>query len=172
MKKFLAAIMAVCAFMSVSFGQTISYKRPAAIGVSFFLNDFATAQKIRSTSLSKVLGDKQWSKFKDMSPGLAFSYFKGLTEQILEQWAIHEEWVLQAKQQDDSAILTVKLEDLWSDSVTTMTEVLRFLDLKMTDGFADLITQIVYPKDPNIKYASFALPEVPRARRIMELYSY
>jgi len=82
MKKFLAAIMAVCAFMSVSFGQTISYKRPAAIGVSFFLNDFATAQKIRSTSLSKVLGDKQWSKFKDMSPGLAFSYFKGLTEHI------------------------------------------------------------------------------------------
>lgn len=34
------------------------------------------------------------------------------------------------------------------------------------------ITQIVDPKDPNIKYASFALPEMPRARRIMELYSY
>jgi hypothetical protein len=42
----------------------------------------------------------------------------------------------------------------------------------MTDGPGDLITQIVYPKDPNIKYASFTLPDVSRARRIMELYSY
>jgi OmpA-OmpF porin, OOP family len=82
MKKFLAVLMAVCMFVSASFGQTVSEKRPAAIGVSFFLNDFATAQKIRSTSLSKVLGDKQWSKVKDMSPGLAFTYFKGLTNHI------------------------------------------------------------------------------------------
>ncbi|HKR21332.1 MAG TPA: sulfotransferase [Pyrinomonadaceae bacterium] len=118
----------------------------------------------RSVVASTVEAARTWSETPE--------YFTGVTEQILEQWAIHEEWVLQAKQQDDSAILTVKLEDLWSDSVTTMTEVLRFLDLKMTVGFADLITQIVYPKDPNIKYASFALPDVPRARRIMELYSY
>ena len=60
----------------------------------------------------------------------------------------------------------------WSDSVETMSGVLNFLGLEMTDAYAALVRQIVYPKDPNIKYASFPLPEVPRARRIMELYSY
>lgn len=99
-------------------------------------------------------------------------YFKGLTEQILEQWAIHEEWVLEAKQREDSAILTVKLEELWSDPIKIMTGVLDFLGLKMTDGFAGLVKQIVYPKDPNLKYASFPLPDVPRARQIMEIYGY
>lgn len=99
-------------------------------------------------------------------------YFKGLPEQILEQWAVHEEWVLEAKQSEAHSILTVRLEDLWADSVGTMSGVLNFLDLKMTDAFAELIPQLVYPKDPNLKYSSFPLPEVPRARRIMELYSY
>ena len=99
-------------------------------------------------------------------------YFNGLAEQILEQWAVHEEWVLQAKEREASPILTVRLEDLWSDSVETMSGVLRFLDLEMTDAYAEMVKQIVYPKDPNIKYASFPLPDVPRARPIMELYGY
>jgi OmpA-OmpF porin, OOP family len=81
MKKFLAVLLAAFVFVSASFGQNID-KRPAAIGVSFFLNDFATANRIRTTSLSKVLADKQWAKFKDMNPGLAFSYFQGLTNHI------------------------------------------------------------------------------------------
>lgn len=118
----------------------------------------------RSVVASTMEAAKRWSEKPE--------YFKGYAEQILEQWAVHEEWVLQAKQREVGPILTVRLEDLWSDSVTTMAGVLRFLDLKMTDGFADLITQIVYPKDPNAKYASFALPDVPRARRIMEIYHY
>lgn len=118
----------------------------------------------RSVVASTMEAARRWSEKPE--------YFKGYAEQILEQWAVHEEWVLQAKEREASPILTVRLEDLWSDSITTMGEVLRFLDLKMTDGFADLVTQIVYPKDPNIKYDSFALPDVPRARRIMELYSY
>lgn len=99
-------------------------------------------------------------------------YFDGLPEQILEQWAAHEELVLQAKERGASPILTVRLEDLWSGPVETMSGVLRFLDLEMTDAFADLAEQSVYRKDPNLKYASFPLPEVPRARRIMEMYSY
>lgn len=66
----------------------------------------------------------------------------------------------------------MKLEDLWAEPVGTMSGVLRFLDLEMTDAFAEMVKQIVYPKDPNIKYASFPLPNVPRARPIMELYGY
>lgn len=118
----------------------------------------------RSVVASTVEAARTWSQTPE--------YFKGITAQILEQWAIHEEWVLQAKQREDSAILTVKLEDLWSNPIEIMTDVLDFLALKMTDGFADLVKQIVYPKDPNLKYASFPLPDVPRARRIIEIYGY
>jgi OOP family OmpA-OmpF porin len=80
MKKFLAVLLAVSIFVT-SFGQD-NEVRPAAIGVSFFLNDFATPARIRNTSLSNVFRDKQWSKLKDMSPGLAFSYFKGIGKHV------------------------------------------------------------------------------------------
>lgn len=118
----------------------------------------------RSVVASTVEAARTWSETPE--------YFKGFTEQILEQWAIHEEWVLQAKESEASPILTVKLEDLWSEPIGIMTDVLGFLGLKMTAGFADLVKQIVYPKDPNLKYASFSLPDVPRARRVMEIYDY
>ena len=118
----------------------------------------------RSVVASTMEAARRWSEKPE--------YFKGYAEQILEQWAVHEEWVLQAKKQEASPILTVRLEDLWSEPVKIMTEVVDFLELKMTDGFADLITQIVYANDPNLKYASFPLPEVARARRIMEMYNY
>lgn len=118
----------------------------------------------RSVVASTMEAARRWSEKPE--------YFNGLAEQILEQWAAHEEWVLQAKEREASPILTVRLEDLWSDSVESMSGVLRFLDLEMTDAFAGLVKRIVYPKDPNIKYASFPLPDVPRARRIMEMYSY
>ena len=68
---------------SASFAQDQDPEiRPAAIGVSFFLNDYLTASRIRTTSMSKVLGNKMWAKPKDMSPGLAISYFKGLQKHI------------------------------------------------------------------------------------------
>ncbi|RYG33524.1 MAG: hypothetical protein EOO01_33125, partial [Chitinophagaceae bacterium] len=53
--------------------------RPAAIGVSFILNDYTTASRIRSTSLSRVFSTNSWAKFKEMSPGIGLSYFKGLS---------------------------------------------------------------------------------------------
>jgi len=56
--------------------------RPAAIGVSFILNDFTTADRIRSGSLSRVFANKQWAKLKEMAPGIAVSYFKGLRKHI------------------------------------------------------------------------------------------
>lgn len=57
-------------------------KRPAAIGISFFLNDYVTAQRIRTTSLNSVLANKSQARFRDMSPGLAVTYFQGLTPHI------------------------------------------------------------------------------------------
>lgn len=99
-------------------------------------------------------------------------YFKGTAEQILKQWALHEEWALQAKEQHGGSIMTVRLEDLWSAPLAAMGEILSFLGVGMTGDFADLIPQMVYRRDPNQKYDSFPLPDVPAAARIMKLYGY
>ncbi|MBL7745054.1 MAG: OmpA family protein [Chitinophagaceae bacterium] len=81
MKKFLAVLMALSAFISSGFAQDDEI-RPAAVGISFSLTDFATASRIRTTSLSQVLGNKRWAKFREMSPGLGINYFKGLKKHI------------------------------------------------------------------------------------------
>src|SRR5258706_1523915 len=81
MKKLLAVLMALAAFMPAGFGQDDEI-RPAALGISFFLNDFKTADRIRSTSLQQVFANKKWAKPKEMSPGLAVTYFKGITRRV------------------------------------------------------------------------------------------
>src|SRR5690242_9572526 len=58
------------------------YKRQQAIGVSFVLNDYKTAQNIRSHSLASVINNKSYSKVNQMSPGIAITYFKGLHNKI------------------------------------------------------------------------------------------
>lgn len=81
MKNVIAAIISSCLLSTVTSAQDKPI-RPTALGVSFIMNDFTTAQRIRSSSLSKVFSDKKWSKFNEMSPGLALTYFKGLTPYI------------------------------------------------------------------------------------------
>lgn len=80
-KKVIASLLAMMAVGQQLRAQD-DHTRPAAIGVSFLLNDFATAQRIRSTSLSVVMRDKTWAKPHDMDPGIAISYFKGLRPHI------------------------------------------------------------------------------------------
>lgn len=81
MKNVIAVIILSCFISNISFAQDRSI-RPRALGVSFIMNDFTTAQRIRNTSLAAVLRDKQLSKFKEMSPGLALTYFKGIKPTI------------------------------------------------------------------------------------------
>jgi OmpA-OmpF porin, OOP family len=81
MKKILAVLMALYFIIPSGHAQDDEI-RPAAIGISFILNDYTTAQRIRSTSLSSVFNNKQWAKTKDMAPGLAVTYFKGLRKHI------------------------------------------------------------------------------------------
>lgn len=59
-----------------------SYVRRPAFGISFLFNDYLTAQRIRSTSLSSVIANKQKAKLKEMDPGIALSYFKGLNNHL------------------------------------------------------------------------------------------
>ncbi|HEX2608589.1 MAG TPA: OmpA family protein [Flavisolibacter sp.] len=81
MKKILASFVFI---LTIALGTKAqdTLIRPSALGVSFFLNDFTTAQRIRSSSLNTVIREKTWAKFREMSPGLALTYFKGVQKHI------------------------------------------------------------------------------------------
>ena len=81
MKNIIAACICFCFISSNTHAQERPI-RPRALGVSFIMNDFTTAERIRNSSLATVLRDKQWAKFKEMSPGLAITYFKGLKPRL------------------------------------------------------------------------------------------
>src|SRR5690606_31003841 len=81
MKKITAVLMALSVFIPSIYGQDDEI-RPAAIGVSFFKNDFVTPQRIRTSSLSDVLREKRWAKAGETSPGIAVTYFKGIKKHI------------------------------------------------------------------------------------------
>jgi OOP family OmpA-OmpF porin len=59
-----------------------SYIRRPALGISFLFNDYTTAQRIRASTLSSVLANKQKAKFNEMESGIAISYFKGLNNNL------------------------------------------------------------------------------------------
>ncbi len=82
MKKILSLLFALYLILPAGFGQKENYIRPKAIGVSFFLNDFITPARIRTTSLSQVLSDKKFARMREMSPGLAIHYFRGITNHV------------------------------------------------------------------------------------------
>ena len=82
MKKLLASVMGLYGLLITASSQTVAPIRQSAIGISFTLTDFITAQRIRSTSLTSVLNDKAWAKVKDMEPGFALSYYKGILPKI------------------------------------------------------------------------------------------
>lgn len=81
MKKIITALFALYLLVPATYGQDDDI-RPKGLGISFFLNDFVSANRIRTTSLTQVLSNKQFAKLRDMSPGLAITYFKGITRHI------------------------------------------------------------------------------------------
>jgi len=81
MKKILSAFIALYLLVPAGYSQDDEI-RPKALGISFFLNDFVSPARIRSSSLVKVLADNNMAKMSDMNPGLAITYFKGLRKHI------------------------------------------------------------------------------------------
>ena len=81
MKNLLASLFVICLVAQEGLSQTTPV-RPKAFGVSFIMNDFATAQRIRSNSLETVLREKTWAELNEMDPGLALTYFQGLTSHV------------------------------------------------------------------------------------------
>jgi len=61
--------------------RTENKKKPL-LSVNFMLNDFRTADRIKSSSVSSVFAHKGWSKISEMSPGLSINYMQGLTDHI------------------------------------------------------------------------------------------
>jgi hypothetical protein len=98
-------------------------------------------------------------------------YWRKGPNHILERWVIHEEWVEQAKAQDQLHIMTMRLEDLTANPLETMEGVFRFLGIEMPDTTAGEIKNRVRP-DPNRKYSSFILPDSEKASRMMQIYGY
>jgi OmpA-OmpF porin, OOP family len=82
MKKLLASVIFALLLQTTSFSQETSELRAPAIGVSFFFNDFTTPQRIRSSALTTVLIENNWADFREMSPGLALTYFNGVHKRI------------------------------------------------------------------------------------------
>lgn len=80
MKKLLFPIIMLCFALTASAQK--EYVKRSAIGVHFFLNDYQTAAKIRNSSLNSVLNNKSWAKARDMAPGLALSYIKGMNKYV------------------------------------------------------------------------------------------
>lgn len=74
--------LSVCTYAQSSTETNTDYTRPATIGVYFFLSDFKTASDIRTSSLNTVLDRKQFGKIKEMSPGLAITYGKGISNHL------------------------------------------------------------------------------------------
>ncbi len=82
MKKFLFALIAISLSVGTFAQAPVSYKKRPSLAVNFFLKDMYTADLIDHTSLSSVLAKNQWTKVKDMSPGLSIQYYEGLTEHV------------------------------------------------------------------------------------------
>ena len=81
MKKILAALLALYLLVPAAYGQDEEI-RPKALGISFFMNDFVTASRLRTTSLGQVLRNKRLAKLREMSAGIGIHYFKGITKHI------------------------------------------------------------------------------------------
>jgi OmpA-OmpF porin, OOP family len=79
MKKTLLLCLSFAAF-TTTFAQ--SQKKAPSLGINFFLKDFLTADRIKKTSVSNVLANKQIAKVSEMTPGLSLTYLNGITDHI------------------------------------------------------------------------------------------
>ncbi|MFL5811794.1 MAG: hypothetical protein ACJ749_19890 [Flavisolibacter sp.] len=81
MRRVLALFFLLALLSNHSFAQD-NTKSAKSLGVSFILNDYATAERIRSSSIERVFRDDDWAKLQEMSPGLALTYFNGIKSHL------------------------------------------------------------------------------------------
>jgi outer membrane protein OmpA-like peptidoglycan-associated protein len=74
-------VFMLCYCVSTS-AQNLQYKKNPSITLNFFLNDYKTPELINKTSLGTVIKNKQVSSFSEMHPGIAVSFFNGISNKI------------------------------------------------------------------------------------------
>lgn len=82
MKRALSLLVALVVCGHAFSQDSNNYKKPSTLGIQFIFNDFQTAAAIRNSSLATVIRDKRLAHLKNMSPGLAINYLKGLNNMI------------------------------------------------------------------------------------------
>ncbi len=80
MKKILLAFIGLGLFVS-SFAQG-EYKKRPSFGIHFFLNDFKTAQSVRTIGLANTINSHKWHKTNNMNAGMAISYLQGMNNNL------------------------------------------------------------------------------------------
>lgn len=82
MKKLYILISAFCLFTAVQAQPKKSNKKGQVVGVSFTMHDFGTVSDFQRSSLSAILESGSWAKSRNMSPGFALSYSKGVFDNL------------------------------------------------------------------------------------------
>ena len=82
MKKIVTSLFIFSCISFQATAQTTNFVQKQSIGFSVIANDYTTADRIRSSSLSAVLRQKQFSKIKEMGLGVAVHYIKSALPNI------------------------------------------------------------------------------------------
>jgi len=82
MKKTMLALLTICSSTAMLFAQDNDNKKKPTLAVSFSLTDFRTATLIRSSAMSTVMKNGDWSKISQMNSGLTVSYLDGLSNNV------------------------------------------------------------------------------------------
>jgi len=92
-------------------------------------------------------------------------------DEVLDRWAVHEQWALDVKAALPDQVLTLRFEDLTDAPTAAMAQVFAFLGLDMPKPLCRLTTSIT-TRDRNAKYDAFELPRHERAEHLMRVYAY
>jgi len=79
MKKITGLLVAMVMLTTMVMGQDDDDIQNPTLAVHFFFNDFKSAAAIRANSLGMAFKNQEFGKIKDMSPGLALNFIKGLS---------------------------------------------------------------------------------------------
>jgi hypothetical protein len=65
-----------------AFAQDPDYKKHPTILFTIGAQDFKSAQRVRSNTLSTVLRENQWAELKEMDPAFGVSFLNGITKNL------------------------------------------------------------------------------------------
>lgn len=136
----------------------------------FMLAHFPKARYIHIVRDPRAVAPSMIALGKSLG-GVAPRYWHGSRRELVERWAVHEEWVLRARSSETSPIHTVRLEDLCREPVRKMTDIFNFLDVETPGGVSDPIRELVAPA-PNRKYEPLRTPTSTGVKRIMRIHGY